>query len=767
MDLPYTLPYKHFRLKDLQIQVRELLNLRKQQESAIEHLQREHQEERERALQQLSQQQQQLEKCQARANAERRRSYASKGMIDNLRSQVKGLQTLVDKRGKGREKWKKKAVKRAAAAAVLGKKKFVPKIGRRYKAVVRETHYRLFSRRVAGNQHRGVIKDVARMLGVSVSKKQLCSRTQIQRFRVESGVWAHKSASKALAEAKNFHKENFSVAKSRDGTNKRGTQHQINVCHFRDKNDKMTHAALNFSILSDKTASTQAKATLDTLDTTCFLSGGVVSVDDFQTCVTDGANNEGATNRKEGPHKATTTCLTHNITNSVRHGVAPTKTTHLVRCPCGQPKPPPPTNRNQDSAQEWAQCVVCEVWVHTVCMHFDEVPSSFLCARCTEQGADAMEGDVEWQTAKSQLYAIIKAIHIEHGQGIGGELRDWCALQGPEHTVYALPRDIGDRFFGVFFACACILCMLATFDAFLSEEGNEEGKQWVKELVRWLHSEGGQVFLCTGAVIHGALAKDYFRDVHKPDLTVTEAYPVVHTLTHKMEGFIANPETALDFDHRAKDLVQASPLRINILCRLHTIFTRMHKRWISYTSSYHPGGSTCIPELDDETIRALSNTPASTNFAESTFGTLTDSLAVGGPRISPWRASGISLYRQNKHIVGDMTEEDAWHVMTMARSVETIHGTQEEVRRRVQQDKVARREREKKKEEERAAKQAAREAAKVARAAEKQAKRTKRAVHRAHQREQERAVEEGRTMHHSSAPRTAGKRISKPNPRYQ
>ena len=114
-----------------------------------------------------------------------------------------------------------------------------------------------------------------------------------------------------------------------------------------------------------------------------------------------------------------------------------------------------------------------------------------------------------------------------------------------------------------------------------------------------------------------------------------------------------------------------------------------------------------------------------------------------------------------------MTEEDAWHVMTMARSVETIHGTQEEVRRRVQQDKVACREREKKKEEERAVKQVAREAAKVARAAEKQAKRTKRAVHRAHQREQERAVEEGRTMHHSSAPRTAGKRISKPNPRYQ
>ena len=58
----------------------------------------------------------------------------------------------------------------------------------------------------------------------------------------------------------------------------------------------------------------------------------------------------------------------------------------------------------------------------------------------------------------------MKGMLLGYGLGVGGELRDWAAFENK--TILELPREVGDRFFGVCFSGACVSTMRDTLAAF-------------------------------------------------------------------------------------------------------------------------------------------------------------------------------------------------------------------------------------------------------------------------------------------------------------
>ena len=199
-----------------------------------------------------------------------------------------------------------------------------------------------------------------------------------------------------------------------------------------------------------------------------------------------------------------------------------------------------------------------------------------------------------------QLRASIRQLHyrlfqcctyshysLGYGLGVGGELRDWASFEGKK--ILELPREVGDRFFVVFFSGACILTMRDTLAEFCRGKLHEQ-IAWFRGLVTWLFTSGGLLFLCICTVLHACFAKPFFERI--PNSTVEQAYVHVHKIANELEMYANDVQLALNCDARGMDLVRATPILVPLKLRLRVIFLRMHRRWIHYTKLYEPGGAT-------------------------------------------------------------------------------------------------------------------------------------------------------------------------------
>ena len=149
-----------------------------------------------------------------------------------------------------------------------------------------------------------------------------------------------------------------------------------------------------------------------------------------------------------------------------------------------------------------------------------------------------------------------------------------------------------------------------------------------------------------------------------------------------------NPELALQCEGRAMDLARSSPVLVELKCRLRIVFKRMHRRWLHYTFSYRSGGSTCVPEMTPEQKKNWEVTPCDTIFCESFFGTLGDTLHLGGTRINPQRAAFTAIHRHNHKFDRPLEEDEVSWISKTARVVEARYGSQKEMRGQQYRDKM-------------------------------------------------------------------------------
>ena len=314
----------------------------------------------------------------------------------------------------------------------------------RIPASIHQLHYSLFQCRVSSNQHNKIICCVAHAFHVPLPR--LCGRRTIQRFRTESGLWSLNCVAKATSCAKKMASSTFSMPKTRDGTHKNGTRIQANGCHFKKGTGKLVGGVIGVALPHNKTIRTQALLTREA-EVRLIANGEGLEVSDIKSGVSDGAANEGATNQLVGVPSAM--CATHNGCNTGKHGVAPTVTTQWIECVCGEEKAPckPCT---------WSHGVLCETYFRDPLLP-QPVPPSFVCSRCHSARATPVEDNFAWDKAADKLRQLVKGMSLGYGLGVGGELRDWAFFEGKK--ILQLPREVGDRFFGVFFSDVCILTM--------------------------------------------------------------------------------------------------------------------------------------------------------------------------------------------------------------------------------------------------------------------------------------------------------------------
>ena len=254
---------------------------------------------------------------------------------------------------------------------------------------------------VAGNQHTNVVYDVLRFLGLSSRPRKVCSPTAIKRMRTESGPFSIKCVAGSMKESKELD-PSFSFGHSYDGTRRLGIPYQVDATHFKAPNGELASGIIGVHLPPNKKAITQVKATAISFHNLKQLSQGVVEPSNCKTRITNGANNEKATNNLEG--QPWTNCLQHSGSNATKHGVAPTITTGWIDCPCGQEKPP--TLPTTDNPTKWCGCVVCKTWVHEECVA--PVVNPFICTTCSNLGACALEGDIKWHDATDKLRKLSK-----------------------------------------------------------------------------------------------------------------------------------------------------------------------------------------------------------------------------------------------------------------------------------------------------------------------------------------------------------------------
>ena len=175
-----------------------------------------------------------------------------------------------------------------------------------------------------------------------------------------------------------------------------------------------------------------------------------------------------------------------------------------------------------------------------------------------------------WDKAADKLRQLVKGMSLGYGLGVGGELRDWASFEGKK--ILELPREVGDRFFGVFFSGACILTMRDTLAEFCRGKLDEQ-IAWFRGLVTWLFTSGGLLFLCICTVLHACFAKPFFERI--PNSTVEEAYVHVHKIANELEMYANDVQLALNCDARGMELVRATPILVPLKLRLRVIFLRM------------------------------------------------------------------------------------------------------------------------------------------------------------------------------------------------
>lgn len=634
-----------------------------------------------------------LSKHQRRANAERSTTRFLKLELDKTKIQLRSLRSYAHRKQSQREAWRARCIRvQAVNRAHLSPKRAVFRKGGRLTGAARTLYYKLYSFRVSARMQNEVIKCCAEFFGVTINEGSLASRALIGDLAIEAGVWSLQCASHAMGVTKEWLEEHgegkdFTIGESGDGTTKEATSYLTQASHFPHPFGPMQSAITGVAFPENKKAITQKKAMNgfinDRVKDTKHMRLGVLARD-YVTRISDKAANEVKTNKLLKRKHGWLSCGHHNATNAVRHGVSPTVTTHLIACTCGVL-----VLEVEVEGGDLIMCVVCETWFHELCVNPSLQPiPSFVCARCLSVGAKALtaDSDLPWDKASEKLRAIVKGLSSSYGKGVGQDWRNWAASKN--HKIETLARDIGDRFFGVFYSGATILVMRELLRAFVAGEFTSKAEvtqEWFVKEVDWLSSEGGELFLCICAVLHASYGKDYFKKFS--NLTVAEAYEPVHATCERLEKFSQEPAEALKAKGRGMDLVLVSPRLVELKCRLGTIFTRMHKRWVHYFQAYWSGGAACWPELSEEQRIAMSNTPCHTTFVESFFGVLTDVIKHAGPTIHPLRAGHLAVYRKNHRFNTDLPDHLVGGVIQQTQELKATIGSRKELRARTYNNK--------------------------------------------------------------------------------
>ena len=126
--------------------------------------------------------------------------------------------------------------------------------------------------------------------------------------------------------------------------------------------------------------------------------------------------------------------------------------------------------------------------------------------------------------------------------------------------------------------------------------------------------------------------------------------------------YATDPSPCMALDGRGMSLGRASPLVRLVKARLRTVFAVMQKHWAKYTVDYLPGGPLNITTSSSPHL--LHTSPATTNFEESVFGTLSAAFRALGVRASPIGAVATTVSTMNRHITQPLTESDVPFVLS-------------------------------------------------------------------------------------------------------
>ena len=323
---------------------------------------------------------------------------------------------------------------------------------------------------------------------------------------------------------------------------------QVSTTEFPAGDGTLTSVVTACPTTHNKTAATQLLHVQTARAFFIEQSTFVLGTDDFKANVTDSANNERATNRRDaasapGP-VVDAPCLAHIGVNTGKHGVVPTSNTATVACLCASYDPPVQRGQQGSKVTKWVRCNGCGVWCHLECYRLSKPPSIFTCATCTRD--NIIPSPLSWAEHLDMQRQVVKALLAgDYGKGAASDFRTFLALDNKD-AIY-MGRDVGSRFFGAWFCSSRLLhnhttlvdylrvkvakqapdpvpvdlapvhppivdpapSDPASLDLVASNPKPAFGKPggWWKSLLDWLESESALVFLMCGTVLHGCWGK--------------------------------------------------------------------------------------------------------------------------------------------------------------------------------------------------------------------------------------------------------------------
>lgn len=113
-------------------------------------------------------------------------------------------------------------------------------------------------------------------------------------------------------------------------------------------------------------------------------------------------------------------------------------------------------------------------------------------------------------------------------KGSSGQFQEWSAARGiPIHT---LGRNIGDRFFGTFFASAQLVTLQDDIRSFLqgqidaSQPKDKSSMRTTKYLLEWVNSHDCKVFWFCSTVLHACWCKQVIQNINAKQPCVIDAF---------------------------------------------------------------------------------------------------------------------------------------------------------------------------------------------------------------------------------------------------
>jgi outer membrane biosynthesis protein TonB len=348
-------------------------------------------------------------------------------------------------------------------------------------------------------------------------------------------------------------------------------------------------------------------------------------------------------------------------------------------------------------------------------------------------------GHAYWVEGQDMSRQLVKALYEKnYGKGFHGHFQQVVDSYNEQHTdhdqrVGGMNRHVGERFQGLSYCGATLLKDKACILEFLETRQDNE---WLRKLTAWFKSERCTVFLSICAILHTTFGKRSF-EVTKQNMSVVTYKTYVDTMIYDLDKYTEDPRLTLESEGRGMCLVRALPdtTKVWLFLKLKPLMLRMATMFKEYTKAFNEG------ELDHTTylpghamLDALRIAPATSCFEESGFAVLKRVLELGGVTLSPWKATGTTLYKINKGKLGKMTLAHVHKTRALAKKNpyrnnavfrmdqrQRIAAWKAVTSRREAEQNVAKAAAKDKKAEEKAAKDAAKEAEKLRKAEEKKA----------------------------------------------